>query len=184
MHVLSTERLELRWLAAEDADFIVELMNDPDWLRYIGDRGIRSADDARDYIATGPVSMYSSLGFGLYAVELRESGTAIGICGLIGRDWLEGVDVGFAFLPRFRGMGYAHEAAAATVEYARNTLGLDRVLGIVSPDNHGSVRLLEKLGMTLERMAMPPAEAREVCIFGRTLAPADAAMKLEGVELD
>ena len=169
MHVLTTERLVLRWLAAEDADFIVALMNDPDWLRFIGDRGIRTADDARGYIATGPTSMYARLGFGLYAVELRETQAAIGICGLVERDWLEAVDLGFAFLPRFRGAGYAHEAAAATLDHAR-MLGLDRVLAIVSPDNEDSVRLLTKLGFTFQRMARPPAAADEVCIFERGLA--------------
>ena len=170
MRVLSTERLVLRWLAAEDADFIVELTNDPDWLRFIGDRGIRTADDARGYIATGPASMYARLGFGLYAVELGEGGMPIVICGLVERDWLEAVDLGFAFLPRFRGVGYAREAATATVEYARTTLGLDRVLAIVSPENEDSVRLLGKLGFTFQRMARPPAAADEVCIFERAFA--------------
>ena len=169
MHVLTTERLVLRWLAAEDADFIVALMNDPDWLRFIGDRGIRTADDARNYIATGPAAMYARLGFGLYAVERREDQAAIGICGLVERDWLEAVDLGFAFLPRYRGVGYAHEAAAATLDHAR-TLGLDRVLAIVSPDNEDSVRLLAKLGFTFQRMARPPAAADEACIFERGLA--------------
>jgi RimJ/RimL family protein N-acetyltransferase len=170
LHVLSTERLVLRHLAADDADFILALTNDPDWLRYIGDRGIRTADDARGYIATGPADMYARLGFGLYAVELMEDRTAIGICGLIRRDWLEDVDLGFAFLPRFRGVGYAHEAAAATVEYARATLGLDRLLAIVSPENEDSVRLLGKLGMTFQRMARPAPEAGEVSVFERALA--------------
>lgn len=170
LQVLETERLALRWLTAEDAEFIVALMNDPDWLRYIGDRGIRTADDARAWIATGPGEMYARLGFGLYAVELREHRTPIGICGLIQRDWLDGVDVGFAFLPAFRGAGYAHEAAAATLEYARDTLGLDRVLAIVSPENRDSIRLLEKLGLAFERMAQPAAGAKEVSVFGRRLA--------------
>jgi RimJ/RimL family protein N-acetyltransferase len=170
LHVLETERLVLRWLAAEDADFILELMNDPDWLRYIGDRGIRTADDARNYIATGPVAMYSRLGFGLYAVELKESHAPIGICGLLKRDWLEEVDVGFAFLPAFRGMGYAHEAAAATLEHARTALGRDRILAIVSPENDDSIRLLTKLGLTFERMGQPAPDAKEVCIYGRAFA--------------
>ena len=170
MKVLATERLVLRRLAAEDADFILELMNDPDWLRFIGDRGIRTVEDARTYIANGPAAMISRLGFGLYAVELRNERTPIGICGLVRREWLEDVDLGFAFLPRFRGAGYAHEAAAATLEYAKTTLGLDRILAIVSPDNHDSVRLLNKLGFTFQRMVRPSAEADEVCVFGRALA--------------
>lgn len=170
MIVLTTERLVLRHLRAEDADFILALVNDPDWLRYIGDRGIRTADDARGYIATGPVDMYARLGFGLYAVELRGEGTPIGICGLIRRDWLEEVDLGFAFLPRFRGAGYAFEAAAATVEHARSPLGLGRLMAIVSPDNADSIRLLGKLGMTFERRVQPPGASGEVCVYGRALA--------------
>src|SRR5215207_666754 len=159
LRVLETERLVLRWLAEEDASFILELANDPDWLRHIGDRGIRTVDDARGYIATGPAAMYARHGFGLYAVELRESATPIGICGLIKRDWLEDVDVGFALLPRFRGMGYAREAASATLEYARGTLGLLRIAAIVSPGNDDSIRLLAKLGLGFERMARPSADA-------------------------
>jgi len=169
VNVLATERLVLRWLAADDAEFILELMNDPDWLRFIGDRGIRTVEDARGYIANGPADMISRLGFGLYAVERSKDRTPIGICGLLRREWLEDVDLGFAFLPRFRGAGYAHEAAAATLEHARTTLGLERILAIVSPENHDSVRLLTKLGLTFQRMARPSADADEVCIFGRTL---------------
>jgi len=166
LRVLETERLVLRWLAEEDASFILELTNDPDWLRHIGDRGIRTVDDARGYIATGPAAMYARHGFGLYAVELRESATPIGICGLIKRDWLEDVDVGFALLPRFRGKGYAREAASATLEYARGTLGLLRIAAIVSPGNDDSIRLLAKLGLGFERMARPSADAEEVCVYG------------------
>jgi RimJ/RimL family protein N-acetyltransferase len=171
LHVLETERLALRRLVPEDADFILELMNDPDWLRYIGDRGIRTVEDARSYIVTGPVAMYSRLGFGLYAVELRDDPEPIGICGLIKREWLEEVDLGFAFLPAFRGAGYAHEAAAATLDYARTTLGLERIAAIVSPENEDSVRLLAKLGLAFERMARPAPEAPEVCVFSRASSP-------------
>lgn len=169
MQVLATERLVLRWLVEEDAGFILELMNDPDWLRFIGDRGVRTVEDARDYIATRLAAMYPRLGFGLYAVEPREGGAPIGICGLVKRDWLEDVDVGFAFLPRFRGMGYAREAAAATLEHA-STLGFSRIAAIVSPDNDGSIRLLEKLGLGFERMARPSADADEVCVFSGPIA--------------
>lgn len=169
MQVLATERLVLRWLAEDDAGFILELVNDPDWLRHIGDRGVRTLDDARRYIETGPASAYER-GFGLYAVELRESGVPIGICGLINRDWLEDVDVGFAFLPAFRGKGYAREAAAATLEHARDALGMSRIAAIVSPDNTDSIRLLEKLGLGFERMARPPGEDEEVCVYGGAIA--------------
>lgn len=168
-HVLTTGRLLLRRLGDEDASFIVELMNDPDWLRYIGDRGVRTPDDARGYIATGPGAMYARYGYGLYAVERCDEPGPIGICGLVRRDWLEDADLGFAFLPAFRGAGYAHEAAAATLEHAK-ALGLERVLAIVSPENEASIRLLAKLGMTFQRMARPAPDAAEVCVYGKELA--------------
>ena len=125
MRILETPRLALRWLEAADAHFMLELVNDPDWLRYIGDRGIRSIEAARDYIADGPRAMYARLGFGLYLVELKGTDTALGICGLIKRDWLEDVDLGFAFLARFRGNGYACEAASATLDLRGIRAGSD-----------------------------------------------------------
>lgn len=166
--VIATERLVLRWLTGDDAPFILELTNDPDWLRFIGDRGIRTLDDARRYIETGPREMYTRLGFGLYAVERRDGGPPIGICGLIGRDWLESPDLGFAFLPAYRGMGYAREAAAATLDHARHALGIDRVLAIVSPGNADSIRLLKGLGMRFKRMALPPGASSEVSVYSIT----------------
>ena len=169
-HVLTTGRLLLRHLDDDDASFLVKLMNDPDWLRYIGDRGVRTLDDARGYVATGPGAMYARYGYGLYAVERRDEPGPIGICGLVRRDWLEDADLGFAFLAAFRGAGYAHEAAAGTLEHARTALGLERVLAIVSPANEASIRLLAKLGMTFQRMARPAPDAGEVCVYGRELA--------------
>jgi RimJ/RimL family protein N-acetyltransferase len=165
MEVLRTERLILRRLTTEDAEFIVELMNDPDWLRYIGDRGVRTVEEARTYLLAGPLAMYDRLGFGLYCVELRESGVPIGICGLLKRDALVDVDIGFAMLPAFRARGYAYEAAAATLEYAKRELGLTRVVAIVSPENEGSKQLLRKLGLRFERTTRLSADGKEVCIF-------------------
>lgn len=166
MEVIQTDRLVLRWLTTEDAGFIHELLNDPDWLRYIGDRGVRTLEDARDYLLQGPIAMYAQAGFGLYRVELRESRVPIGICGLIKRDALEDVDIGFAFLPQFRGQGYAWEAAAATLEYGRRTLGLSRIVAIVSPKNHSSIQLLQKLGLRFERKIRLTSDANEVDLFG------------------
>ena len=163
--VLQTDRLALRWLEAADAGFLHELMNDPDWLRYIGDRGIRSVEDARNHIANGPRAMYARFGFGLYLVELKGTNAALGICGLIKRDWLADVDLGFAFLARHRGAGYAFEAASATLDHARSALRLDRIVAIASPENLDSIRLLTKLDMKLERMVKPPGETREVGLF-------------------
>lgn len=151
MTVLQTGRIALRRLTTDDASFIRELVNEPSWIRYIGDRGVRSEEDARAYLARGPIAMYERHGFGLWMCESRESGEPLGICGLIKRDTLEDVDIGFAFLPRFWGRGYAHEAAAAVLDYGREVLELDRIVAITSPDNAPSIRLLEKLGLRLEK---------------------------------
>ena len=148
--VLETARLALRHLTAADAPFILELVNDPYWLRFIGDRGVRTIEDARGYIERGPITMYARLGFGLYLVALKDRGTPIGLCGLIKRDSLEDVDIGFAFLPAFRGHGYAHESACAVRDYAAEVLGLERVVAITAPDNETSERLLERLGFAYE----------------------------------
>ena len=171
MPVLDTERLTLRWLEPGDVEFIFELTNDPDWLRHIGDRGIRSLADAGRYIADGPRAMYERLGFGLYCVVLRETGTSIGLCGLLKRDWLEDVDIGFAFLPAFRGRGYAFEAAAATLRDGRERLGLRRITAIVSPANADSIRLLERLGLKFQRMIVPPDAANATALYAS--GPAD-----------
>lgn len=155
MNILQTQRLVLRQLTPGDAPFIFELVNDPDWLRNIGDKGVRNLDDARGYILKGPVDMYARLGFGLWCVELKDSGTRIGMCGLIKRDSLEDVDIGFAFLPAFRALGYAREAAQATLAHARDALGMRRLVAIVSPHNADSAKLLEKIGFRKEsRLAL------------------------------
>ena len=165
LHVLDTARLSLRQLAPTDAAFILELVNDPDWLRYIGDRGIHTEDAARDYITQGPRAMYARFGFGLWRVELRAGGTPVGLCGLIKRDWLDDVDIGFALLPAYRGHGYAYEAAAATLDHGRAALGLERIAAIVAPDNAGSVRLLHRLGLRFERMVTTPGETTAICLY-------------------
>jgi RimJ/RimL family protein N-acetyltransferase len=170
-----TERLMLRRLDEGDADFIFELVNDPDWLRYIGDKGVKTLDDARNYIRTGPMEMYERFGFGLLMVESKESGTPIGICGLLKRDTLDDVDIGFAFLPAFRAQGYAREAAAATLAYAKDVLNLGRVIAITAPDNHDSARLLEKIGLRFESMQRHGNETHDVRVFGIDLDGAASA---------
>lgn len=152
MIVLETERLFLRKLSLEDAPFIFELVNDPSWLRFIGDKGVRNLDDARDYIRNGPMDMYARMGYGTYLVERKNDRAAVGICGLTKRDFLNRPDLGFALLPQFRLQGYARESAAAVVEYAWQTLALDRLLAITSPENVVSIRLLDKLGFTFQRV--------------------------------
>jgi RimJ/RimL family protein N-acetyltransferase len=155
MLVCETPRLRLRRLSADDADFILRLVNEPSWLQNIGDRGVRTLDDARAYIAV-PMASYEKHGFGLFCVELRETGEAIGLCGLLKRDWLADVDVGFAFFPQHWSKGYAFEAAAAVIEWARGACGVTRVVGITKVDNYGSIRVLEKLGMRYDGMVTSP----------------------------
>ena len=152
MKVLETDRLILRRLTLDDAPFILRLVNEPSWIQFIGDRGVRNLDDARNYMLKGPMVMYERAGFGLFLVELKEGGVPMGMCGLIKRDNLPDVDIGFAFLPRFWGQGYAYEAAAAVLAYGRNVLGLQRIVAITDPDNHSSIKLLERLGLKFEQM--------------------------------
>ena len=164
-----TERLILRELDADDAPFILELVNDPAWLRHIGDKGVHTLDDARAYIANGPVASHARHGFGLDLVELKADATPIGICGLIKRDTLEDADIGFAFLPKFRGLGYAFESAAAVMHHAKESLALPRLAAIVSPHNRDSIRVLEKLGLCFEKSMRMSAEGGETQLFGRAL---------------
>jgi ribosomal-protein-alanine N-acetyltransferase len=144
---------------------MLELLNDPSWIRYIGDRGVRTLAGAAEYIERGPVAMYTTYGFGLYLIERKVDGEPIGICGLVKRDFLEDVDIGFAMLERYRGNGYALEAARAVMEYAEATLGLKRVVAITTRDNERSARLLEKLGLRFEGMVRYPGESDMVRLF-------------------
>ena len=165
MTVFETERLHLRRLAVDDAAFIFELVNDPSWLRFIGDRNVRNLEDAKNYILKGPVASYAKHGFGLWLVELKADGTPLGICGLLQRDTLPDVDIGFALLPQFCGQGYAVEAGLATMAYGRTTVGLKRIVAITSPDNESSIRILDKLGLRFERMIRPNPNDRELKMF-------------------
>ena len=164
MIVLETERLTLRWLDVKDAPFILELVNDPAWIQFIGDKGIRNLEDAKNYILNGPVDMYNKMGFGLYLVERKEDLTPLGMCGLIKRDSLEDVDIGFAFLEKFRSKGYGYESAAAVIEYGVQKLGLKRIVAITSIDNVASGTLLEKVGLRFEKIISDSGE--DLKLFG------------------
>jgi RimJ/RimL family protein N-acetyltransferase len=166
MKILETERLLLRRVSSDDAGFILELLNQPSFLRYIGDKGVRTTEDAVRYIETGPVASYERFGFGLYLVELKETGVPIGMCGLLKRDTLPDADVGFAFLPDYWSQGYAFEAASGVMSYGREVLGLKRIVAITSLDNDASIRLLEKIGLKFEGLITPSAELGEVRLFG------------------
>lgn len=165
MKIFETERLVIREVTADDAAFVLELLNTPKFIKYIADRGVRTLAQARAYIAERFVGSYRSNGFGLYLVELKRGGASmgtppsgrvsafepIGVCGFVRRDTLPGPDLGFAFLPEFERQGYGLESASAMMEYGRSALGFDRVLAITSLDNDASGNLLEKLGFKFNR---------------------------------
>jgi RimJ/RimL family protein N-acetyltransferase len=165
MIVLQTERLVLSQMAPDDAEFILRLLNDEAFIRFIGDKGVRSIADAHDYLRNGPMYSYRKNGFGLYLVRRLADNTRLGMCGLVRREGLDGPDLGFAFLPEFRCHGYAYESAAAVLAHARGNLGLGRILGITSPDNCGSIRLLEKAGFAFERRMRLSADDSEVNLY-------------------
>lgn len=165
MKVIETDRLILRLQTTDDASFILELMNTPSWLKFIGDRGVRTIEDARAYILNGPIHMYEQFGFCLFLVERKEDHVPIGICGLVKRDSLEDVDIGFAFHPRYWGIGYAYEAALAVMAYGKDTLGLNRIVGITTQDNHASAKLLEKVGLKFEKLVQLPNDPEELKLF-------------------
>jgi RimJ/RimL family protein N-acetyltransferase len=171
MIVLETERLSLRHMAAPDAAFILALLNEPGFLRNIGDRGVKSIPEALTYIANGPVKSYEEHGFGLYVVELKETGAPIGICGLIKRASLDDVDIGFAFLERHWRKGYGHEAAAAVMEQGRRAHALRRIVAVTAPYNEGSIRILEKVGLRFERMIRMPGEDKDIHLMAWDAEP-------------
>lgn len=165
MFVLETDRLRLRRLSPGDAEFVLRLLNEPSFIQNIGDRGVRNADDARAYILNGPVASYERHGFGLWLVETKESREPAGICGLLKRDALEDVDLGYALVPEHWSKGYAMESASAVIAYARERLGLGRILAIVDAGNESSIRLLEKIGFEYEGMIRLSGDSPEVKLF-------------------
>jgi len=148
---IKTERLILLQFTLSDTEFILELVNEPSFIQNIGDRGVQTIADAENYLANGPISSYAKNGFGMLAVTLNETGQLIGMCGLIKRDALEDVDIGYAFLPEFWSKGYALESVQAVMKHAKEVIGMKRVVAIVDPTNTRSIRLLEKVGMTFEK---------------------------------
>ena len=165
MTVPETERLSLRQFTVDDAQFILTLLNEPSFLRYIGDKQVRNLEDARQYILNGPVASYVRNGFGLYLVDLKESHTPIGMCGLLKREELPDPDIGFAFLPEFWGKGFAFEAAAVVLQDAGERLGIERVLAITSLDNEASIKLLERLGFRFDKVITLAASREQVKLF-------------------
>jgi [ribosomal protein S5]-alanine N-acetyltransferase len=152
-------------MSFEDAAFILELVNEPSFIQNIGDRKVRSLEDARSYIRNGPMASYERHGFGLYLMEMKDTHEPMGMCGLIKRETLENVDIGYALLPRFWSQGYAVEAAQAMKDYARDVVGLKRLVAITDPANQGSIRVLEKIGFRFEKMIRLSADDIELKLF-------------------
>lgn len=167
MTVLETDRLILRRFTVGDAQFVLTLLNEPSFLRYIGDKNVRNLEDARQYILNGPIASYEKNGFGLYLVESKESTTPIGMCGLLKREELPDPDIGFAFLPAVWGKGFASEAADAVLKDAHQKLRLERILAITSLDNDASIKLLERLGFTFQKAINMSLTGEQVKLFAR-----------------
>ena len=163
--ILQTARLRVVPLTLDDAPFILELVNDPDWIRFIGDKRVHSLADAGAYLRNGPLAMYARYGVGLFKVVRLVDDSAVGMCGLIRRDGLDDVDIGFAYLPAARGQGYAQEAAAVVLEHGFAALGLQRIVAITDVENHASARVLEKIGMTYVRTMRLPNETTDLKLY-------------------
>jgi [ribosomal protein S5]-alanine N-acetyltransferase len=163
--ILETERLVLRKLSPNDAGFILELLNEPSFIKNIGDKGVRTWAGAEQYLLDGPMASYDRFGFGLYKVELKGSSIPIGICGLLKRESLSHVDVGFAFLPKFWARGYAVESASAVLKHGRSALGIGRIVAITAPDNQASIKVLEKIGLRFEGLIRLSDGESEVKLF-------------------
>ena len=164
--MIETDRLRLVEFTVDDAAFMLELLNTPSWIQYIGNRNVRTIQEAEQYIINGALKSYSQHGFGPYVIRLKTDGRPIGLCGLFKRDVLDDPDIGFAILPDFAGCRYGFEAASAVMTYARTVLGLTRIVGITLPANQNSIRLLEKLGLRFEKSIRFSAEGEETLLFG------------------
>jgi len=163
--LFTTPRLSVRPFVLEDAPFVLELLNTPGWLQYIGDRNIRSLNDAREYLLNGPLHSYDRYGFGGWLVSLRETDAPAGICGLFRRDYLDQPDLGFALLPAYEGKGLAAEMAAATMVYARRALDYRQLYAIVQEDNQRSIRLLLRCGFKLHKKLELEHEPTGILLF-------------------
>ena len=163
--ILETARLLLREFTVDDTAFIIELVNSPGWIQFIGDRNIKTVEQARNYLENGPIKSYRENGFGLFMVEVKEDGTPVGMCGILKRESLENPDIGFAFLPAFTGKGLAFEIASSTLLYAKEKLNLPVIFAITNPENKRSINLLEKIGMTFIRTIKSIPDNKELMLF-------------------
>ena len=167
--IAETERLIIKKFTTNDASFFKDLVNMPHWLKYIGDRNIKTITDAETYIKNTHLKSYKSVGFGFYKLILKETNIPIGSCGLVKRDELEDVDIGFAFLEEYEKQGFGFEASKAVIKLAKNEFGIEKLLAITVPYNIGSIKLIEKLGFKYEKRVKPFEDDEELLLFAKTL---------------
>lgn len=163
--IFETERLRFREFTLSDAVFIIELLNSPGWIQFIGDRNVNAIDDAKKYLVNGPFKSYRDFRYGLSMVELKTDGTPIGMSGILNRTTLDTPDLGFAFLPGFEGKGYGFEIANAIIKYARAELNINTLAAITKPDNSKSIKLLEKLGFNFVSATFDSVTAEELLLY-------------------
>jgi [ribosomal protein S5]-alanine N-acetyltransferase len=169
MTLIDTNRLVIRDITEQDFHFIFRLLNEPSWIKYIGDKGIKTETDAKNYIQTGPLQMYKDFGFGLFLVTLKENAIPIGLCGLIKRPSLENIDLGYAFLPEYTGKGYAFEATKAVIKYGKEQLSIDKIVAITTIDNLNSEKVLLKLGFSFDSLIIENNASEELKLFTKVL---------------
>ncbi len=165
MQTIESERLFLRPFTLEDGEFILQLLNTEGWIRYIGDRNVRTIEHAKNYLLKGPLKSYETNGFGLNLVELKTDKTPVGMCGLLKRDYLDHPDIGFAFLPNHSGKGYAHEIVKEVIHFGLQRLHMEKILAITLPDNSSSIKLLEKVGFRYEKNFISPDTNEELRLY-------------------
>lgn len=163
--IFETDRLFLREFAEDDTDFIIDLLNSPGWLKFIGDRNVKTSEQAKEYLKNGPIKSYKENGYGLSMAILKEGNKPIGMCGIIKRDYLENPDIGFAFLPEYEGKGYALEVATATVKYAEEKLQISKIFAFTLPSNTKSIKLIEKIGFKFVKNITIPNDSEELMLF-------------------
>ncbi|MFC6997231.1 GNAT family N-acetyltransferase [Rufibacter roseus] len=163
--IIETDRLILREFTLQDTGFIINLLNSPGWLQFIGDRNIKTEEQAESYLANGPIKSYGQNGYGLWLVQLKDNSRSIGMCGIVRRDTLEHPDLGFAFLQEYTGQGFAFEAAKATMVYAKSDLAIPTLSAITLPENQRSIKLLEKLGFRYQSPITFPGTTTELLLY-------------------
>lgn len=165
MNLLATDRLLINKITIDDAGFILELMNDKDWIKNIGDKGVRTIEDAQAYIENRFLTTYVETNWGFYSLNLKNTQQIIGIAGLVDREGIDHIDIGYGILPQFRGKGYAFEATKAIYDYGFQELKLEKIVAIVNPDNLPSIKLLSKLGLEFEKMIRLPDEEIDILLY-------------------